>query len=202
MRALGYQDVRILFLPMLGAVTAGQRNGATTWKHVVVLLAGPLPGLVLALALCAGGLRSALESSLAWSLLLINLFNLLPFAGLDGQQLLEEAVFRRQRHVALAFRVVTMVAMFAYGARHHDRLLALLPLVFVVPLIRSFQLAKVGDRLKSEGLVPPQDIAAVDDATLLTLLKRVGSFAAERLFIIATKGPDSERCLRSFEPPR
>src|SRR5262249_12332862 len=49
MLTFGYRDIRILFIPLLGAVATGTAREIATWKQAVVLLAGPLPGLIAAI---------------------------------------------------------------------------------------------------------------------------------------------------------
>ena len=44
MRAYGYRDVRIFFIPFLGAATAGTPMGISPVRRGIVSLAGPLPG--------------------------------------------------------------------------------------------------------------------------------------------------------------
>ena len=48
MRAFGYRELGVVVLPFLGAVAFGRKDDAGPWQKLVVLLAGPLPGLILA----------------------------------------------------------------------------------------------------------------------------------------------------------
>src|ERR1700759_4641270 len=45
MRVFGWRDLKMFFIPFLGAAVSGRRNGAESWKEGLVLLLGPLPGL-------------------------------------------------------------------------------------------------------------------------------------------------------------
>ena len=51
MHVFGYRDVKIYFVPLMGALTAGRSHAVANWKRAVVLLMGPLPGLMLAYVL-------------------------------------------------------------------------------------------------------------------------------------------------------
>lgn len=98
MRAFGYQDSRIFFVPFFGAATSGKKVGAPGWQECTVLLMGPLPGLLLAVALL---LLTPVHTtlwlrSLVRALVLINLLNLLPLAGLDGGRILTRVIFSRR----------------------------------------------------------------------------------------------------------
>jgi len=47
--------VRMFFIPLMGAAVSGQNYTAPAWKKVLVALAGPLPGIIVGIALgCAG----------------------------------------------------------------------------------------------------------------------------------------------------
>ena len=53
MRMLGYRDVHVFFVPLLGAMTVGRSVTTTVRDRLAVLLAGPVPGLWLAVVLLA-----------------------------------------------------------------------------------------------------------------------------------------------------
>jgi Zn-dependent protease len=91
MRMAGYRDVNIFFVPFLGALTVGRDTGSSVRQQLIVMLAGPVPGLwlaVLALVLQAHGGPWFLRP-LAFTLLFINALNLLPLTPLDGGRALE-----------------------------------------------------------------------------------------------------------------
>ena len=48
MRLFGYRNVQMFFVPFLGAAVSGRKHAAPVWQQVVVLLLGPLPGLLVA----------------------------------------------------------------------------------------------------------------------------------------------------------
>jgi len=86
MRAFGYQDTRIFFLPFFGAAASGRPAGEELpWQRAIILLAGPVPGLLLGAGLIVSQVLAGLEPSMfAVMLVAVNLFNLLPVAPLDG----------------------------------------------------------------------------------------------------------------------
>ncbi len=119
MRRLGYRDVHVFFVPLLGAMTVGRAAAATVRDRLTVLLAGPVPGLWLAFVLLgidepygSGGLlhRPAL------ALLILNGLNLLPFTPLDGGRVLEtltrpESVWRLLVHGLSAAGLLVLAAV-------------------------------------------------------------------------------------------
>lgn len=118
MRLLGYRDVHVFFVPLLGAVTVGQPAVTTVRDRIAVLLAGPLPGLWLAVVLLA--LNQTYNQLLllrlpALVLLFLNGLNLLPFTPLDGGRVLEslirpESVWRLVIHGASVTGLIVAAA--------------------------------------------------------------------------------------------
>lgn len=105
MRAFGYRDVRMFFVPFFGAAVSGRRGNVAAWKDAVVLLLGPVPGVFLGTAILIATWRWPRQVlvDLGQMLLLINAFNLLPFGALDGGKLLLRVLFARHRYLELAF---------------------------------------------------------------------------------------------------
>ena len=99
MRLVGYRDVRVFFVPFLGAATTGTREDAEAWQRSVVALAGPAPGIVAALVLTIAlpDPDFATWHRAVTVLLLVNGFNLLPFEPLDGGRVMSTLVFSRGR---------------------------------------------------------------------------------------------------------
>ncbi|MBK6685935.1 MAG: hypothetical protein IPG45_15790 [Deltaproteobacteria bacterium] len=85
MRRLGYEVVGIVFVPFLCGLTVGVKANATPRESVAAWLAGPAPGIALALVLLALGVdREPLGRVLIHMLIVVNLLNLLPLWPLDG----------------------------------------------------------------------------------------------------------------------
>ena len=118
MRAFGYRDLKIFFVPFFGAMASGRHAGVAAWKQAVVSLAGPLPGIALGCALAfvvrvpAGTAKTAIVS-----LLFINSFNLLPLGGLDGGEFFRRIIFSRHRYFELAFQILAGVALLLLAVR-------------------------------------------------------------------------------------
>ena len=121
MWAFDYRNLSVFFLPFLGAAATGHKPHATPWQETVVLLAGPVPGLLLALAallIPSDTLPQALVEfvrSFVWFGLILNLFNLLPFGMLDGGRLFELAVLGRFPYARAAFAIIGALIGLAYA---------------------------------------------------------------------------------------
>lgn len=92
MRLFGYRDVYVFFVPLLGAMTVGRQVAASVRDRLAMLLAGPVPGLWLAVVLLGvdeyyGPVELLRRAAL--TLLILNGLNLLPLTPLDGGRVLE-----------------------------------------------------------------------------------------------------------------
>ncbi|MGE0547434.1 MAG: hypothetical protein AB7O24_13620 [Kofleriaceae bacterium] len=114
MIAFGYRDVRVFFIPLLGAAAQGRKRGVARWKEGFVLLLGPLPGIVVGTVLAFVDGPRWLDV-LTLQFLIINALNLVPIAPFDGGQLFQLVVFSRHRVMELVFVGVT-AALLSIGA--------------------------------------------------------------------------------------
>ncbi len=111
MYLLGYKELQILFLPFIGAVATSKQPQYSTYKSFIVLLMGPLPGIILGMALLFYTSAQSPEwiGELAGLLLVINLFNLLPIMPLDGGQILHQLLFFRRPMLQVFFMITSAV---------------------------------------------------------------------------------------------
>lgn len=102
MRLVGYKQTSIYFIPGLGVAAAGDDDGVTLWRRILVYLAGPLPGIILAFLLISQFPDSGewVQSAIIM-LVVLNWFNLLPFMPLDGGQVINALLGVRARAVFL-----------------------------------------------------------------------------------------------------
>ena len=86
MRAFGHRDATIRFIPFFGAATMTTKQFAKLSHEMVVLLAGPVPGMILGLALIQLSLAGVSGYTLFAGIALVslNVVNLLPLHPLDG----------------------------------------------------------------------------------------------------------------------
>lgn len=167
MLVFGYRDVKIFFIPMLGAAAAGRPLGVARWRQAVVLLAGPLPGLVVGCALRYFAEPSSVTMHVAAFAIAINAINLLPVEPLDGGRLFQVLVFSRNRHLEVMFRVVTAALVVGVSLYLHLWALAFFAYVALVTLPQTVRLLAAAEPLKTAGL--PEDPAKLDESQLRVL---------------------------------
>lgn len=125
MRWVGYQDLKVFFLPFLGAAVSGHHDKPTARQELVVLFAGPVPGLVLGLlALLYVPAQTLGDFGRACALLavILNAFNLLPIHPLDGGKIVEILFLARWPWLAFAGRAAGLLALGALAWSMDDNL--------------------------------------------------------------------------------
>jgi Zn-dependent protease len=113
MMIFGYRDVRMFFIPFFGAAVAGKKAGAPLWQQAIILLLGPLPGLVVGCVLYFWNQAhsSTLIHQTARWLVYLNFLNLLPFEPLDGGKFLNAVLFSRDRNLQSVARVAMALGL-------------------------------------------------------------------------------------------
>lgn len=165
MRAFGYQNVRMFFVPFLGAAVSSPTSGVAAWKEGVVLLAGPVPGIVLGAGLfvLAGVIEARWLATVANVAFSLNLFNLLPLGPLDGGQLFRLTVFGRSRWLEAAFQLVTGAALAWLALSSGAMLLAGLAVVMATTVRYRLRQRKVARQLLTDHPGMPRDLGALSD---------------------------------------
>lgn len=184
MLAFGYHDVRVFFLPFLGAATTGRKDDAPAWQRAVVILAGPLPGLILGAALLATGHRAGLVGEVARMAFFVNAFNLLPFEPLDGGRLLGLSLLSRSPRLEAGFAALGGLSLAALAVRAGAWLLAGLGLMALFAVPRRLRLADAARRLRERGVPLAPRVEALPEATLSALsdeARALSPSAAQRL---------------------
>lgn len=120
MRAAGYRNLQVFFIPLFGAMASGREQQATAWHKMLVLLAGPLPGIVLGCALLHGAASGQLPATplltaATSTLLAINVFNLLPLVPLDGGRFFDVLFAARMPSLRGAFAALGAAGLLGIG---------------------------------------------------------------------------------------
>lgn len=165
MKAFGYRDVKMFFLPGFGAAVAGRVDGIAAWKRVVVALAGPLPSIVIAIIMGLFGIAFKLDwaTKAALLTLALNSFNLLPVLPLDGGHVANVCIFSRHVMLEIAFRAVAGAVVAFVGFALGAKILGYIGIGTLVSLPFAYKLAKLVSTLKSEGVVPPEGAETIID---------------------------------------
>ena len=156
MKIFGYRNLRMFFIPLFGAAVTGQNWNVPGWKKALVSLAGPVPGILLGVALTVVQLISPREwlNQAAFLLLLVNGFNLLPVLPLDGGHVLHAILFCRNRWLDLAFRIAAIAGLTLLIIGTSDRFLIFIAIMMAIGLPVAFKLGKVTDTFRRTPIPP------------------------------------------------
>lgn len=117
MKVFGYENVRMLFIPLMGAFVQGKKPNYSQKESFMVIFAGPLPGVIIGSAL----LWYSNEFHIAWMMqlsvlfLLLNIINLLPLDPLDGGQLFKLFAKRKHEYFLMVFAFVSSILIIGSG---------------------------------------------------------------------------------------
>lgn len=163
MKKFNYSNVKIFIFPLLGAFTTGKKQQVSQFELALIILAGPVPGILIGGALYYFNLSWHNETikMLATSFLYINLLNCLPFYPLDGGRLMEALFFKHNHVIRLVFGIISIMALgllFLYS-----------PIMLIVPAMVALELynenkhQKIRDYLDGEKIEYHTDYKNLDD---------------------------------------
>ena len=126
MKRFNYDNVRMLFIPLMGAFVQGSKERYSQKESLLVVIFGPFPGIILG----SIGLYLSGVYHMDWLLLLsfififVNAINLLPIDPLDGGQILKLLVIRQRDLYLMVFALISSLTLIVVGFLMKDWLVA------------------------------------------------------------------------------
>jgi Zn-dependent protease len=182
MKAFNYTNVKLFILPLLGAYVTGKKAVISQRQMTVVILAGPVPGIIIGFIILmynASHPNEKLEM-LGNIFLYLNAINLLPFIPLDGGRLLE-TLFVNQNHILrLVFSVISIMATLLLAIFSQSIILLVIPASLIFDMIMEIKNHRIREYLKQEKInyiidyndLPDQHYWIIRDGILLSFNKR------------------------------
>jgi len=130
MKWFGYKKCQIIFIPFLGAAVIGEKEKATPIQKFIVYLSGPLPGLLLGMALLYIGDTNSFYHEFAFIAVILNVINLFPVFPLDGGRIVQLLFLHRFPRVQFFFVLLSCLILGIPGL-----LLSDIPLLFIAGLL-------------------------------------------------------------------
>ena len=117
MKIYQYKNVRMLFIPLMGAFVQGKKEYYQEKESFFVIMAGPIPGVLLGTILLYFGevLNYDWMKELSILFLFINMINLLPLDMLDGGQMLKLFFDKNQGRFQVIMSLVSSLLMILIG---------------------------------------------------------------------------------------
>ncbi|MGF2413092.1 site-2 protease family protein [Ferruginibacter sp.] len=155
MKFFGYKGVNMTFVPFVGAYVSGTATNLSRKNKLIVLLAGPLPGIIIGCVLLYLYQSNYNETyrQLAILFLLLNVFNLLPVFPLDGGQFFQTLFFEGSRIIQLLFLFISFCALIYFFFALNYAWVFLIIAALVLYRISSINFNnKVRKKLDEEGI--------------------------------------------------
>lgn len=165
MKLFNYSNVKIFIVPLLGAFTSGKKQQVSQWQLSLIILAGPLPGILIGSVLfwLNKDIRNENITMLTNTFLVINLLNCLPFYPLDGGRLVETLFFRENHVIRLVFGIISIIALFFLFVFMFNPILLIIPVMIGLELYNEHKHQKIRDYLKQERINYHTDYANLPD---------------------------------------
>lgn len=164
MKLFNYSNVKIFFIPLIGAFTSGKKQEVSQKQLSVIILAGPVPGLIVACALyfVNKDLHNDTVKMLANCFLFINLFNLLPIYPLDGGRIIETLFFKQNYYIRLVFGIISIILLAVVFASA-STIMVIVPIMMGIELFNESKNQRIRNILKSEHINYHQEYKALSN---------------------------------------
>ena len=181
MRLFGYKNLRMLFIPLFGAVAMGTDKDVAPYKKVITYFAGPVPGILLAFLFIltwqntiAPLVYSPTLLTIVLVLIFVNYFNLIPIMPFDGGQIFNTIIFSRFPVLQLIFNVISLTAVLLLAVILQSPLLFFVALVIFLGLQQFFTQKRIMEALKKDQELKNKDALPEKD-----MLKKIFLFLKE-----------------------
>lgn len=117
MKLFRYDNVRMLFIPLMGAFVQGSKEEYSQKQSLLVVGAGPFPGVIIGtvLIILASKYQEAWLVDLGLLFLFLNIINLVPLDPLDGGQLFKLLMKKNHELFILVFSFISSLILIGFG---------------------------------------------------------------------------------------
>ncbi len=183
MKWFGYRNLRMFFIPMIGAAVVGKHYNVSGWKKAMVALMGPIPGIAIGAGLGFVGIRwhRPLLVEIALLSVILNGLNLLPFLPLDGGWVLHAVLFSRHPLLDLGARLLALPLIFGLAFLANGWI-ALFGFLFLLGLPASWRVARTAYHLRHKEIPAlSPDALSIPPATARAILAELGAGKHNRM---------------------
>ena len=174
MKLYNYTDLGIFFIPLVGAYASGKKRDVSQLQSSVILLAGPVPGIIIGIILqiAAPYFTSDFDqlyflNRISWILIFLNLLNLLPIYPLDGGQLLNRLFLDSSQVISQIFLFLSigLLVWFAlFGLYKPFYPLLVIPFFLLSRLVTDTHFNKLTKKVEEEGFDLNKTYEEISDA--------------------------------------
>lgn len=159
MKVFRYKDLGIFFIPLLGAYVSGTKREVSEKQSAIILMAGPLPGIIIGIVLYVINENTSGHyflnislSSIGKLFMILNLINLVPIYPLDGGQLLNRVFLDEESWIGKIF-IFLSAAFFCWIAwKARFPILYIFPAMMLLRLRTDKKFDAVEKKIETEGI--------------------------------------------------
>lgn len=160
MKYYRYSELGIFFIPLLGAYVSGTKREVSQIQSAVILLAGPLPGIILGIIFYFIDTNHSTGyypfdislSQIAVWFIILNLINLLPIYPLDGGQLLNRVFLDEESIISKLFIFLSAALMCWVAWKLNFYILLIFPAMMLLRLRSDKKMDHAEKRIEQEGI--------------------------------------------------
>jgi len=161
MKAFHYKELGIFFIPLLGAYASGTKREVSQKQSAIILLAGPLPGIIAGILLLTlaksritgmGYEEYLMVAKTAALLIFLNVLNLLPIYPLDGGQLLNRLFLDESKIIGNIFVVISALALGYFALKIDFYPLLALPAMMLFRLRSDAKFDQMTRKVEATGI--------------------------------------------------
>ena len=194
MRIFKYKDLTIFFVPLVGAFASGAKENISQKQSVIILLSGPVPGLIIGIILFHFGQTYKSEFLFKTSniFIFLNLFNLLPIMPLDGGRVLKSLFFENNEIINKIFIFISIAVLTYYSVVSQSYFLLLIPFFLITQLTSQVQVKKLQREIQNQGINLNKTFDELTDEEywlirdqIGTNLKYFGRFISPKKYVVS-----------------
>ena len=156
MKFFRYKDLGIFFIPLLGAYVSGTKREVSQKESAIILLAGPLPGIIAGIILYILSKDNPQPGvsvyNISFSLIILNLINLVPVYPLDGGQLLNRVFLDEESWVSKGFVFLSAGFLCWVAWKTNFPVLFIFPAMILLRFIGEKKITSIEKRIEAEGI--------------------------------------------------
>ncbi len=159
MKFYRYNELGIFFIPLLGAYVSGSKREVSQLQSAVILLAGPLPGIIIGAVLFLVDQNN--PGIYFWDIslprigllfIILNLINLLPIYPLDGGQLLNRVFLDEESFWSKVFVFLSAAFLCLLAIKLPFYPLLLFPAMMLLRLAGEKKVTTIEKKIEAAGI--------------------------------------------------
>jgi len=169
MRYFRYNELGIFFIPLLGAFVSGTKREVSQLQSAIILLAGPLPGIIIGTVLFLLGQQQEFYfygvslSRIGFLFIILNLINLIPVYPLDGGQLLNRVFLDEEGLWSKVFVFLSAALLCWLAVKIPFYLLLIFPAMMIFRVLGEQKIGPIEKKIEAEGIQTDIDYTDLPD---------------------------------------